>query len=61
MDATKCTYLAGTDAGWAHDGSVPLAASSSSYWPAAERPHGSNRCPQHEGMQWPARRDWGGR
>lgn len=34
---------------------LPLTASSGSNRPAAQAPHGSKRCPQHEGMQWPSR------
>lgn len=34
---------------------LPLTARSSSSRPAAQTPHGSKRCPQHEGMKWPSR------
>lgn len=34
---------------------LPLAAGGGGKGPAAEHPHGSDGCPQHEGSQWPGR------
>jgi hypothetical protein len=37
---------------------LPLAAGGGRGGPVAQRPHGSQRCPQHEGMGWPTGRNW---